>query len=109
MTDKFPIIQLTASDKADILCMREKGSSLREIAEYIGCSICCVTYHLKKAGKCRQRKPWTEGDDEQALQMYNSGSCAAEIAAVLNRTKQSVRARIMYLRKKGHYVKYRKE
>lgn len=50
MAKKFLIIQLTESDKSDIVRMRKEGSTLREIAEYIGCAINTVVYHCAKLG-----------------------------------------------------------
>ena len=93
MAKKFLIIQLTESDKADIVRMRKEGSTLREIAEYIGCAINTVVYHLRII----------------MITMYNDGVTCAEIGKRLNRTKDNVAHRISYLRKLGNKnIKYRK-
>ena len=108
MAKKFLIIQLTESDKSDIIRMRKEGSSLREIAEYIGCAINTVVYHLRKTGLFKQ-KIWTEDETAVMITMYNDGVTCAEIGRHLNRTKDNVAHRISYLRKLGNKnIKYRK-
>lgn len=39
-------ILLSDSDKLDIVRLRQKGVTLREISKYIGCNISTVRYHL---------------------------------------------------------------
>ena len=108
MAKKFLKIQLTESDKADIIRMRKEGSTLREIAEYIGCAITTVVYHLRKAGISTQQK-WTDDETIIMTTMYNDGVTCAEIGKRLNRTKDNVAHRISYLRKLGNKnIKYRK-
>ena len=78
MAKKFLIIQLTESDKADIVRMRKEGSTLREIAEYIGCAINTVVYHLRKTGIFKQQR-WTDNETIIMITMYNDGVTCAEI------------------------------
>lgn len=108
MAKKFLIIQLTESDKADIVRMRKEGSTLREIAEYIGCAINTVVYHLRKTGIFKQQR-WSDEETSVMISMYNDGVTCAEIGKRLNRTKDNVAHRISYLRKLGNKnIKYRK-
>ena len=108
MGKKFLVIQLTESDKADIIRMRKEGSTLREIAEYIGCAITTVVYHLRKAGISSQQK-WSDEETSVMISMYNDGVTCLEIGKRLNRTKGNVAHRISYLRKLGNKnIKYRK-
>lgn len=108
MKKKFLVIQLTESDKADIIRMRKEGSTLREIAEYIGCAINTVVYHLRKTGIFKQQR-WTDDETIIMITMYNDGVTCAEIGKRLNRTKGNVAHRISYLRKLGNKnIKYRK-
>lgn len=105
---KRTYIPLTESDKSDIIRMRKNGSTMREIAEYIGCSINTIAYHLSSATLVGRSKRWKREDDEELIRMYNAGMVAAEIGRKLGRTKENVLHRISYLRKLSHKIKYRK-
>lgn len=103
--NRLPVIQLTASDKADILRMRGKGTSLREIAEYIGCSINSVRYHLNAAG-IHSRNRWTEELDKRLIELYNKGEKASDIAKMLCRSTANIEHRVSYLRKLNAPIKH---
>lgn len=105
---KFPVIQLTESDKKDIIRMRKQGDAVKSIAEYIGCTDSTVYRYLKKSGMAA-RKPWSKEEDEQAVRMYNTGSTSSEIAECLSRDRKNVWRRLMYLRKLGKDVKYKRK
>lgn len=105
---KRTYIPLTESDKSDIIRMRKNGSTMREIAEYIGCSINAIAYHLSLTTLVCRSKRWKQEEDEELIRLYNSGVIAAEIGIRLGRTKGNVLHRISYLRKLSHKIKYRK-
>lgn len=108
MANKVQIIQLNEGDKADVVRMRNQGSTLREIAEYIGCSVNAVVYHLRSAGITNSFR-WTTELDGQLVEMYNSGSTISSIALFFGRTKGNVWHRISYLRKLNKSIKYRRK
>lgn len=107
-TSKFSFIQLTESDRKDIIRMRKQGDTVKNIAEYIGCTVSTIYRHLKVSGMTA-RKVWSEREDAEAVQMYNTGAGSSEIAKHLGRDKKNVWRRLMYLRKLGKEVRYRKK
>lgn len=106
--NKLPIIQLTESDKADIIRMRKQGETVKSIAEYIGCTASTIYRCLKKYGMAA-RKSWSEEEDELAMQMYNAGAGSSEIAECLGKDRKKVWSHLMYLRKLGHKLKYKRK
>lgn len=99
------VIQLNEEEKADVLRMRAEGCTMKEIAEYIGCSASTVNYQLRKAGM-RNNRRWNDEHDQMLVAMYNSGVESGDIANALNRTVTNVRHRISYLRKIGKGIIY---
>lgn len=67
-------ILLTDREKSDIEQMRNSGSTLREIAEYIGCSISTVAYHIKMKKKS-QTPCFSNGTEFMAWQDENCIQC----------------------------------
>lgn len=108
MGKEVVIIPLTAGDKEYIIRLRKDGCSVKVICDYIGCCRGTVYRYLKKAGMTA-RKTWSEEDNDKAVQMYNAGATSSEIAKSLGRKKQNVWQHMMYLRKLGYYIKYRRE
>lgn len=101
-------IQMNEEEKADVLRMRTEGCTMKEISEYIGCSVSAVNYQLMKAGVrfCRR---WNGEHDKTLVELYNSGMRSGEIAKVLKRSATNVRHRISYLRKTGTNIIYHKK
>lgn len=104
---KTPNIPLTDSDKEDICRMCKNGSTAYEIAEYIGCSIDTVYRYIRKFGIV-VRKVWTEEETGKLTCLYNDGAKLSEIANSLGRSKSCIMHRLMYLRRLGHDIKYRR-
>ena len=102
------VIQLNEEEKADVLRMRAEGCTMKEIAEYIGCSVAAVNYQLKKAG-VRYCRRWNDEHDKALVELYNSGVGSGEIAKLLKRSATNVRHRISYLRKIGANIIYHKK
>lgn len=108
MDKKFAIIQLSESDKKDVLSMREQGYTLREIAEYIGCSVNAVAYHLRLAGLQNYNR-WTNELDQELIRYYNKGLKSSEIAQLINRPQNNIEHRVSYLRKLNVSILYHRK
>lgn len=99
-------IPLTEDDKSDVVNMRLRGVSIKEIAEYIGCSVSAVCYHIRKANVGNER--WDSSQNSHLVKMYNEGKKVSIISQETGYSEQSVKHRISYLRKLGYHIKYRK-
>lgn len=103
MEKPMVIIQLTEEEKTDLFRMRSEGCSMREISEYIGCSVSAIKYHLHKAG-LGYRYRWSPEEDSRLIEMYNEGMTCTQIGKELGRPYSNIAHRISYLRKLGRGI-----
>ncbi|MGN0056457.1 MAG: hypothetical protein ACI360_08490 [Atopobiaceae bacterium] len=68
--------------------MRRGGATLSEIADAIGCSVACVSSHLRGAGghwvPRKTRVELTDDEEATAMAMYAAGSTIQDIASELH-------------------------
>lgn len=97
----MPYIRLSEDEIQYILDNVEKKST-REMAEWIGCHITAVWYHLKKKGKQpMQFSKWSPTDRQELLELYKQGLSHKEIAEITKVSLSAIRGQFQVMRRKG--------
>lgn len=94
-------INLSKDEKQYILDNYNKKSA-REMAEWIGCSVYTIDYHLRKNGlRCPYFSRWSPEKKAELLELRKNGMSRKDLAKRFNTTEQSIHGIIYQMRKNG--------
>lgn len=80
--------------KEEIIKLRSEGKTYEEIRKVLNCTKSVISYHCKNAGIATgYNKPSTE-EIEMANRLYSEGKNLSEVASVVGRTRQCIKAYI---------------
>lgn len=97
----YTYVCLTKEEKQYIFDNFNKKST-KEMAEWIGCNVATIRYHLNKKGLKPERfSKWSPARRDELLNMRKRGATISELATIFNTTKQSIFGQMRKMRESG--------
>jgi DNA-binding CsgD family transcriptional regulator len=94
-------IHLTEDEKRYIFDNYDKKSA-KEIADWIGCTVCTVNFHLKKRGlKSLHFSKWSSEKKRELLTLRCNGATRKELAERFGVTESAIHNQIRLMRQSG--------
>lgn len=91
-----------SQDEIDFILENANKKSTREMAEWIGCNINAIRYHLRINGvKTEQFSHWSPEKRQEILELRKNGLTTTQISRVFNTTASAIRSQLIIMRRKG--------
>ena len=91
-----------SQDEIDFILENANKKSTREMAEWIGCNISAIRYHLRNNGvKTEQFSHWSPEKRQEILELRKNGLTTTQISRVFNTTVSAIRSQLIIMRRKG--------
>ena len=91
-----------SQDEIDFILENANKKSTKEMAEWIGCNISAIRYHLRINGvKTEQFSHWSPEKRQEILELRKNGLTTTQISRVFNTTASAIRSQLIIMRRKG--------
>ena len=91
-----------SQDEKDFILENANKKSTKEMAEWIGCNISAIRYHIRNNGvKTVQFSYWSPEKRQEILELRKNGLTIAQISRVFNTTVSAIKSQLIIMRRKG--------
>ena len=91
-----------SQDEIDFILENANKKSTKEMAEWIGCNISAIRYHIRNNGvKTVQFSYWSPEKRQEILELRKNGLTIAQISRVFNTTVSAIKSQLIIMRRKG--------